>query len=37
VRIAELERRIADARGEAPPEDRVRELRPKKGPSTAGG
>ena len=37
MRIAELERRLADARGEAPPEDRVRELRPKKGPSTAGG
>jgi serine O-acetyltransferase len=37
VRIAELERRLADARGEAPPEDRVRELRPKKGPSSAGG
>src|ERR671919_1389453 len=29
MRIAELERRLADARGEAPPEDRVRELRPK--------
>src|ERR671919_1801163 len=30
MRIGELERRLADARGEAPPEDRVRELRPKK-------
>ena len=37
VRIAELERRLADARGEAPPEDRVRELRARKGPSSAGG
>jgi serine O-acetyltransferase len=36
-RIAELERQLADARGEQPPEDRVRELRPKKGPSSAGG
>ena len=37
MRIADLERQLADARGEAPPEDRVRELRPKKGPSSAGG
>src|SRR5918994_995344 len=36
-RIAELERRLAEARGEAPPDERVRELRPKKGPSSAGG
>jgi serine O-acetyltransferase len=36
-RIAELERRLAEARGEAPPDEGVRELRPKKGPSSAGG
>jgi serine O-acetyltransferase len=36
-RIAGLERRLAEARGEAPPDERVRELRPKKGPSSAGG
>ena len=36
-RISELERRLAESRGESPPEDRVRELRPKKGPSSAGG
>jgi serine O-acetyltransferase len=36
-RIAELERLLAEARGEAPPDERVRELRPKKGPSSAGG
>jgi serine O-acetyltransferase len=36
-RIADLERRLAEARGEAPPDERVRELRPKKGPSSAGG
>ena len=36
-RIVELERRLAEARGEAPPDERVRELRPKKGPSSAGG
>ncbi len=36
-RIAELERQLAETRGEQPPEDRVRELRPKKGPSSAGG
>jgi serine O-acetyltransferase len=37
TRIAEIERRLADSRGETPPEDRVQELHPKKGPSTAGG
>jgi serine O-acetyltransferase len=37
ARISELERRLAHARGEAPPDDRVRELRTKKGPSSAGG
>jgi serine O-acetyltransferase len=36
-RIAELERRLAASHGEAPPEERVRELRPKRGPSSAGG
>ena len=36
-RIAELERRLAEASGEAPPDEVVRELRPKKGPSSAGG
>lgn len=36
-RIAELERQLAQSRGEAPPTERVRELRPKQGPSTAGG
>jgi serine O-acetyltransferase len=36
-RIAELERQLAEERGEAPPSERVRELRPKKGPSSAGG
>lgn len=36
-RIAELEGRVAEALGEKRPEDRVRELRPKKGPSSAGG
>jgi serine O-acetyltransferase len=36
-RITELERQLAEERGEAPPEDHVRELRPKKGPSSAGG
>jgi serine O-acetyltransferase len=36
-RIAEMERGLAEARGETPPEERVRELRPKKGPSSAGG
>ena len=36
-RIAELEKRLADATGEAPGEADVTELRPKKGPSSAGG
>jgi serine O-acetyltransferase len=36
-RIAELERQLAESRGESPPADRIRELRPKKGPSSAGG
>jgi serine O-acetyltransferase len=36
-RIAELERRLAEARGEEKPDAAVRELRPKKGPSSAGG
>ena len=36
-RITELERRLAEARGETPPAERVRELRPKRGPSSAGG
>jgi serine O-acetyltransferase len=36
-RIAELERQLAEERGEAPPSERVRELRPRKGPSSAGG
>ena len=36
-RIAELERRSADATGEAAAEADVTELRPKKGPSSAGG
>ena len=36
-RIGELERQLAEARGGAPPEERVRELRPKRGPSSAGG
>jgi serine O-acetyltransferase len=36
-RISALERELAEARGEAAPADRVRELRPKRGPSSAGG
>ena len=36
-RIAELERKLADARGEGQPAADVTELRPKKGPSSAGG
>jgi serine O-acetyltransferase len=36
-RIAELEKRLADATGEAAMEADVTELRPKKGPSSAGG
>ena len=36
-RIAELEKRLADATGEAAEEADVTELRPKKGPSSAGG
>jgi serine O-acetyltransferase len=36
-RIAELERRIAELAGESPPEEKVKELRPKSGPSSAGG
>ena len=37
ARIAELEGELATLRGETPPSDRVTELRPKQGPSTAGG
>ena len=36
-RIAELEKRLGDATGEGPTEADVTELRPKKGPSSAGG
>jgi serine O-acetyltransferase len=36
-RIADLEKRLADATGEDAAEAEVTELRPKKGPSTAGG
>ena len=36
-RIAALERRLAELSGEARPESKVQELRPKRGPSTAGG
>ena len=36
-RITELERRLADATGEDSTEADVTELRPKKGPSSAGG
>ena len=36
-RIAELEKRLADATGEGASEAEVTELRPKKGPSSAGG
>jgi len=36
-RIAELEHQLAEARGDETPETKVRELRPKKGPSSAGG
>lgn len=36
-RIAELERKLAEARGEGRPAADVTELRPKKGPSSAGG
>jgi serine O-acetyltransferase len=36
-RIAELERKVADARGEQTGEAEVTELRPRKGPSSAGG
>ncbi len=36
-RIAQLEKRLADATGEEPREADVTELRPKKGPSSAGG
>ena len=36
-RFAELEHRLAELAGEEAPEDRVRELRPKQGPSSAGG
>jgi len=35
--IAELERQLAELRGEKQPEANVRELRPKSGPSSAGG
>jgi hypothetical protein len=36
-RITELERRLADATGDDAAEADVTELRPKKGPSSAGG
>jgi serine O-acetyltransferase len=36
-RVRELEHRLAQLAGEEAPEDRVRELRPKQGPSSAGG
>jgi serine O-acetyltransferase len=36
-RLGELERRIAELSGETPPEHKVSELRPKRGPSSAGG
>ena len=36
-RVRELEHRLAEVSGEEAPEDRVRELRPKQGPSSAGG
>jgi serine O-acetyltransferase len=36
-RIAELERKVADSRGEQAGEAEVTELRPRKGPSSAGG
>jgi serine O-acetyltransferase len=36
-RIAELEHKLAESRGEDTPDSTVRELRPKRGPSTAGG
>jgi serine O-acetyltransferase len=37
ARVRELEERLAELSGEEAPEDRVRELRPKQGPSSAGG
>jgi serine O-acetyltransferase len=37
ARIGELERKVAEAKGEPEPESNVSELRPKKGPSSAGG
>ena len=36
-RVRELERQIAEQRGEEAPDEKVRELRPKRGPSSAGG
>ncbi|MGI8461739.1 MAG: serine O-acetyltransferase EpsC [Solirubrobacterales bacterium] len=36
-RVRELEQQVADLSGEDAPQDKVRELRPKKGPSSAGG
>jgi serine O-acetyltransferase len=36
-RVRELERRLAEASGESAPDDKVHELRPKRGPSSAGG
>jgi serine O-acetyltransferase len=36
-RVRELEHRLAELSGDEAPEDRVRELRPKQGPSSAGG
>ncbi len=37
ARVRELEERLAEASGEDAPDDKVRELRPKHGPSSAGG
>jgi serine O-acetyltransferase len=36
-RIAELEAKVAEANGEESPAPEVRELRPRRGPSSAGG
>ena len=36
-RITDLERRLAESRGESPPPERVAELRSRRGPSSAGG
>ncbi len=36
-RIGDLEKQVAKLAGETPPEERVQELRPKRGPTSAGG